>query len=351
MIPIFILAVAFTILTSALCSILEAMILSTTTSEIESLKKRHPASGKRLERRKLDIEETSSAILSLNTLANTLGATMVGGIAVQIWPEDSNVLLKVSVFLSFAILFFSEILPKNMGVLYRPALQPILIFPLTWICGFMSPISRTVGSVVRFILKTKEEEPDSDTEIRLLAEKSAKDGTLTYDEHNMISNALNLDELAVNAIMTPRTVVHAIDDKETIGSLFQKIKDLPFARLPIYHENIDNVTGIVRRRDILTAKANDEDSVRIADLADAPLFIPDNATASNALHTFLKNHRQLAIAVDEFGNMSGVVAMEDVIEHIIGHEIFEEDDPAIDMRELARKRRHSAIKRGHQTNE
>lgn len=339
MILSFTLAVLFTVGVSALCSILEAMILSTTTAEIESLKATHPRRGKLLERHKLDIEETSSAILSLNTIANTLGATMVGGLAVQIWPEDPNVLLKTSICMALAILFFSEILPKNMGVLYRPALQPFLVFPLWWIGILMTPIARLVGYIVRCILRPMGPEDEAEREIMLLADKNAKEGKLSSDERNMITNALNLDGLPVSEIMTPRTVVHAIEDTETIGSLFEKIKDLPFARLPVYHEQTDNVTGIVRRRDILTAKANDEDTTRIADLSGDPVFIPDNANASDALQTFLKSHQQLAVAVDEFGSMSGVIAMEDVIEHIIGHEIFEHDDPAVDMRELARLRR------------
>ena len=114
---VFILAIAFTIGISALCSLLEAMILSTSTAEIEGLKKSHPSRGEKLEKYKLGLEETSSAILSLNTIANTLGATMVGGLAVQIWPEDNNVLLKVSSTMALSILFFSEIIPKNVGVL------------------------------------------------------------------------------------------------------------------------------------------------------------------------------------------------------------------------------------------
>lgn len=345
MIPTFILAIAFTIGVSALCSILEAMILSTTTAEIESLRKAHLKRGELLEKYKTSLEETSSAILSLNTIANTLGATMVGGLAVQIWPDDANILLKVSTAMAAGILFFSEIIPKNVGVLYRPALQPILVYPLSLVCVIMMPISRLVGMVVRLILRPSRRSSESEEEIILLAEKSAKEGTLTDNERDMISNALSLDDLSVNEIMTPRTVVHAIDDTETIGSLFEKIKDIPFARIPVYHEQTENITGIVRRRDILSAKANDNDQVKIADLASDALFIPDNAAAANALQTFLKHHQQLAIAVDEFGTMSGVVTMEDIIEHIIGQEIFEDDDPAVDMRELARRRRFAEKRR------
>ncbi|MGB1127516.1 MAG: CNNM domain-containing protein [Opitutales bacterium] len=340
MIPAFILAIAFTIGVSALCSILEAMILSTSTAEIESLKKSHQKSGERLERAKLDIEETSSAILSLNTIANTLGATIVGGLAVQIWSESSNVLYNVSLIMATAILFISEIIPKNVGVLYRTSLQPVLIHPLTWICTLMTPISKVVGFFVRLLLKNQEPETDSDEEIMLLAEKSEKEGTLTSNEREVINNALSLDEILVDEIMTPRTVVYSIDADDSIGALFENRKNsyIPFARIPVYQNQSDNITGIVRRRDILSAKAEDRDDVRIGELASGAIFVPDTATADDALQTFLKTHQQLAIAVDEFGSMSGVITMEDVIEHIIGQEIFEKDDPAVDMRELARKR-------------
>lgn len=334
----FIFAVAFTIGISALCSVLEAMILSTTTAEIESLKKTHLRRGEKLEKYKVDLEETSSAILSLNTLANTLGATVVGGMAVQIWPDGSNILFKISTIMALAILFFSEIIPKNIGVLYRPTLQPILIFPLSWVCAVMAPISRVVGWIVRNTLRPSKLQEDSDREILLLAEKSAKDGTLTANERDMINNALSLDELLVNEIMTPRTVVFATDAEETVGSLMGKTKDLPFARIPVYEDQVDNIVGVVRRRDIFSAQASEKSALSIKELAHAALFIPDNAAASDALQTFLKHHQQLAIAVDEFGSMSGVITMEDVIEHIIGQEIFEHDDPAIDMRELARRR-------------
>jgi CBS domain containing-hemolysin-like protein len=342
MIFTFTLAIAFTIGVSALCSILEAMILSTTTAEIEGLKKTHPKRGEKLEKYKIELAETSSAILSLNTIANTLGATMVGGLAVKIWPEDANILFKVSAAMALAILFFSEIIPKNMGVLYRPALQPILIYPLTWVCAIMAPLSSIVAVLVRLLLKPAETTTDSDEEILLLAEKSAKEGTLTSNEREVIHNALSLDEVLVDQIMTPRTVLYAIDEEETVGSLFEKESNLPFARIPTYRDETENITGIVRRRDILSAKAKDQDDRTIASMASEAIYIPDNATVDDALQIFLKKHQQLGIAVDEFGTISGVITMEDVIEHIIGQEIFEDDDPAIDMRELARRQQFAS---------
>lgn len=343
MILIFVLAATLTIGVSGICSILEAMILSTTTAEIEGLKKRYPKRGSKLERYKLELEETSSAILSLNTIANTLGATIVGGLAVKIWPEDTNILIKISSVMTVAILLFSEIIPKNMGVIYRPALQPILVYPLTVICSSMAPLSRFVAIVVRILLKPTQTETNNQEEILLLAEKSAKDGTLTSNKHEMINNTLRLDNVLVHEIMTPRTVVYSVEDTETVGSLVEKENNLPFARIPVYHEENENITGVVRRRDILGAKAKGDDHLHMAELSQEALFIPDKATAESALQTFLKHHQQLAITVDEFGTISGVLTIEDVIESIIGQEIFEEDDLAIDMRELAK--RHQLMKK------
>lgn len=346
----FIIAIVLTIGISALCSILEAMLLSTTTAEIEALKKSHPASGRQLEEHKINVEQSSSAILSLNTIANTLGATVIGGLAVQIWPQDSNMLVKISVIMALAILFFSEIIPKNVGILYRPKLQPLLVPPLNVVCAAMKPIASVAGFLVRFILRPSKAMPtDSDREIMLLAEKSEKEGTLTSHERELIHNALQLDEIQVHTIMTPRTVVEMLDGSESVGALHAREKNIPFARLPVYREHNENFIGIVRRRDILNLVAKDQDDVRIEALASEPVFIPDSATAEDALQAFLKHQQQLAIVVDEFGNMAGVITMEDVIEHIIGHEIYEADDPAVDMRELARARqyaeKHKARKR------
>lgn len=348
MIITFILAILFTIGISGLCSVLEAMILSTTTAEIEALKKSHAKRGAKLQKYKLELEETSSAILSLNTIANTLGATMVGGLAVKIWTENENILFNVSATMAVAILFISEIIPKNVGVIYRAKLQPILIFPLTWICTIMTPISRIVGIFVKLLLNPSQSEGDNEEEIMLLAEKSEKEGTLTSNEREVISNALRLDEVRINEIMTPRTVIHMYDEAQTIGALFAEHANIPFARIPVYKENSDNITGIVRRRDLLGAKAKDEDHRYVAEFVHPAAFIPDNATADDALQACLKKRQQLLITVDEYGSISGVIAMEDVIEYIIGAEIFEDDDPAVDMRELARQKQFAEKRKTRQ---
>ena len=337
MITLFFFAFLFTITVSCLCSILEALILSTTPADIERLSQKHPRRSSMLEKLQSNIEETSSAILSLNTIANTLGATLVGGLAVQLWPEDSNILLKISSFMAIAILLFSEIIPKNVGLLYKPELLPRMVIPLNLICSFMTPLSRLVGVIVKLTLKGKKKPSDSDEEIILMAEKGAKDGKLTHNEADMISNALTLDDLIISKIMTPRSVIFAISEKESIETLFETTKELPFGRIPLFYKDLNTIIGIVRRRDILSAKAKDQDKLKIRSLAQRPIFIEENAVASKALELFLKHRQQLAIVINSRRETVGVISMEDVIEHIIGEEIFEDDDMAVDMRELAQR--------------
>lgn len=336
MITLFFLALVFTILVSAICSILEALLLSTTPVDIERLIQSHSKRGKLLDKYLSNIEETSSAILSLNTIANTLGATLVGGLGVQLWPEDPNILIKISSLMAIAILFFSEIIPKNVGIVYRSELLPYMPYILNGVCSIMMPLSRLVGTFVKFILNSKKKESGSDEDIILMAEKSAKDGTLTDNERDMISNALTLDDITISEIMTPYSVIFALDVNETIGTLFKANRELPFGRIPLFYKDLNTIVGIVRRRDLLSAKAKDQDVMKIRALAQKPIFIKEKAVAARALEVFLKHRQQLAIVINDNKETVGVLSMEDVIEHIIGEEIFEDDDPAIDMRELAR---------------
>lgn len=339
MITALILAVAFTLAISAFCSLLEAMILSTTTADIEALKNSAPKRGQLLEKFRNDIEETSSAILGLNTVANTAGASVSGALAIKAIGEEN--MLWFSTSLVLAILIFSEVIPKNIGVLYRSSLLPWMIYPLHGIRLFMLPVSWLCSRIVQFVAGKRAAAEVSDEEILLLAEKGAKEGNITKGESSIISGALSLDEVRVEEIMTPRTVVLALQKDETVGEIFAEHPNIPFARMPVFDENIDDIIGMVRRRDLLKAKAEDRDQCRVSEIMHEIIFVPDQASVGNALQECLKKHQQLAVAVDEFGNMAGVVTMEDIIEHILGQEIWETDDPAVDMRELARQQQQA----------
>jgi CBS domain containing-hemolysin-like protein len=332
----FIGAIAFTLGISFICSMLEALILSTTVAEIEGLKKRSPKHGKILENLKEEIADTISTILTLNTIAHTLGATLVGGFAIKLFGEAW--LGFISGALILAILIFSEVIPKNLGVVYRTQLQPYVVVPLAFLTKVLYPINYLCNLSVRLVIKEQPVQETSDQEIILLAEKGAKEGVLSDNESEIITNALSLDDVRVGNIMTPRTVVTALDRDFTLAEVFKKYPNIPFARIPVYEDDTEKIVGLVRRRDLLKAKANDLDNEIVGNLMQEIHFIPETVSAASALQLFLKTQQQLVVVVDEFGSVAGVLTMEDVIEHILGKEIFEKDDVAVDMRELARLR-------------
>ena len=333
-------AISLTIGISALCSTLEAMILSVTSAEIENLKISSPRKGNLLAKFRNELEETSSAILSLNTIANTLGATLVGGIAENSLGGNGNNLLIFAIGMTLGILFFAEILPKNLTVSYRSDFLNKLVYPLWVVRILMTPFSKVCKATVQAVVPTKEKDEESDEqEIILLARKGAKEGTITREEKDWVTNALKLDDVPVHEIMTPRTVMFALDDKLTVKNTFLKNPNIPFARIPIFKESIDHITGIVRRRDLHNSMVETKQELKLEEIALDATFIPENVSADKALRLLLAEHIQLCVVVDEFGSVVGVLAMEDIIESILGQEIFEHDDIAVDMRELA-KRKH-----------
>lgn len=337
-------AIIVTLSVSFFCSLLEAFVLSTTVADIEMLKKRSARMGAMLERYRQNIDMTSSAILTLNTVANTLGASVVGMMASDYYavrPEMHYMVWAFPAGMVVGILVFSEIVPKNLGVAYRRQLQTVLVYPLMVVRFCMWPVAIFARYTIRALLpeeNEKKEEKQQEEEIILLAEKSAKEGSLSTSERDMIANALSLDDLHLSEIMTPRTVVTFLKDTDTVAEACRRYKVIPFARIPVYRESIDDVVGVVRRRDIMQASAEDRDSDRIGGMTSDIPIIPETASALDALQLFLKAHQQLALVVDEFGSTAGVVTMEDVIEHLLGREIYEDTDMAIDMRELARRK-------------
>lgn len=332
----FILAVAFTLGVSFLCSLLEAMFLSTTSAEVEALKQRNPRRGKLFEDSRNNMEETISSILTLNTIANTLGAVMVGGIATKLFGDAA--LGVVSAAMTLGILIISEVVPKNLGVAYRTHLQKHSAYFLFWMRRLLRPLTHICNLVVRFIIRTKPDGGASEREIVLLAEKGAREGTLTGGERDMIHNALSLSTTRVAEILTPRNVVVALEEDLTAAEVLAEHPTIRFSRLPVHPGNLDEISGLVRRRDILHSIATGQGERRLKDLKQPVSFVPEMATAANALQTLLSANQQLAAVVDEYGGFVGVVSIEDIVEHLIGREIYEKDDVAVDMRALARRR-------------
>ena len=335
-------AIVVTLLVSFVCSLFEALVLSTTVAEIEALKKSHPRRGQRLETIKHDLDRTISAILTLNTVANGVGSVVIGALGAHLFGD--RILAFITLAFGATLLVGAEVLPKSIGVIYRRQLQPFVVYPIWGLRQGLFPVTWVCNRLVRLVVRKDAHVHRSDEEIILLAERGAQQGTLSKSESSIIANALALDDIRVSEIMTPRTVVTALRKGATIGEVFREFPNLPFGRMPVYGRNLDDIVGLARRRDLLKAKANDQDLALVESLLHEIHFIPQTVTVANALQVFLKTHQQLLVVVDEFGSTAGVVTMEDVMEQLLGREIFEKDDVAVDMRELARAKLRKSIR-------
>lgn len=332
-------AIVLTLSVSFVCSLLEAFILSLSEPEIASFKKRHAHLGAALERYKQGIEETSSAILTLNTIANTAGATWIGTLASDVFALEWQLGLMTAA-LTVGILLLSEILPKNIGVAYRTQLTGLLTPILGFVRAAMKPFSFMGKRVIRLVVAAPPPPPEEtkEEEIVMLAEKHAQSGALTGAERDLIRNTLTLDDLPVSEIMTPRSVVAALDARMTVGEVFQRYKNIPFGRLPVFQDSLDHIVGVARRRDLLTAYADDKDAQPVGQFAIEAIVVPETTSAADTLDKLLRKHQKLAVVIDEYGSTAGVVTIEDIIEQLLGHEIYEDTDVAVDMREFAKNR-------------
>ncbi len=336
------LAVGFTLGVSALCSVLEAMILSTRSVEVEALKHRRPAAGKLLENFRSNLESSISGVLTVNTVANTLGSIVVGAMATNLF--GTWWVGVISGLMTLGILLFSEIIPKNIGVIYRVSLQPVMVYPLVVICWIAAPVSFCTRWLVGRFFPTPEAQPGSN-EILLLAGQESTHGRLDQTQHRLIHAALELDEARVSKVMTPRSVVVCGGFHESVHEFRERYPRVPFARIPVMNEEEDDVVGVVRRKDLLQVEDSERATLTLGGLMLQAVFIPEVAKISSAIEQLLAAHQQLGVVVDEFGAFAGVVTLEDIFEFLVGREFYEKDDVAVDMRELAVKKSLMAIQR------
>ncbi len=340
MLETFITAVTLAITVSALCSVCEAVLYSLSASQVEMLKKSGSSSAQHLQRLRSDIDEPITAILTLNTIANTIGASVAGAAAANLFGDD-NLILFSGIF-TLSILIFSEILPKTIGVSFAYKLAPIISYPLRAMVFFLKPIVLLCRFITRLLPDRKNEEAISGEEIQTIAALSRKSGDIEENEARVINNIIELKSKIVRQIMTPRTVTFSLNEKSTVGESMKMIDRLSsHSRIPVYSRNMNNICGIVMRRDILKAAAEDHHDIPLSHLMKPAYFVPETSHLNLILVDFVNRQQHLFVVVDEYGTMTGIISLEDVIEEIVGQEIMDETDNTKDMRELARK--HSLV--------
>lgn len=332
--------IAFTVIctmtVSALCSLCEAVICSITISQIDILKKSNHASAEYLHSLRTNIDEPTTALLALNITAITIGAAVAGVASARAFGDQY--LLPFSIAFILCVLIFSVFLPKAIGTIYAFKLAPYITYPLQLLVVLLKPIVRLCQMMPKLLPK-KAEETLSAMEKQTIAALSLESNDLEANEAKVISNIIDLKNKIVRQVMTPRTVTFSLNEHMTVGNAVAKLNELSsHSRIPIYNREPNNVTGIIMRKDILQAATEGKNKLILARFKHPANFVPETARLNRILVDFFDHRQHLFFVVDEYGTMTGIISMEDVLEEIIGREIVDESDNTKDMRELARAR-------------
>ncbi len=321
---------------SFLCSILEAALLSVTPAHLARLEQDRPKVGSRIRALKLHIDRPLAAILSLNTFANTVGAVGVGAEAQRLW--GSHVLAVTSATLTLLILFLSEIIPKTLGAVYwrrltgfmsgfLPALI-LIVLPLVW-------LSEVITGVIK---RRRGSEKLSREEFAALASVGAQQGVFDESEMRILRNLFHFGSLRTRDIMTPRTVMFSLEENTIVRDAISERGSMVFSRIPIWKGTPDQVTGYILKDHLLIQAARNELDVPVSGFAREALMVPDTLPLPSLFERLLDHREHIAVVVDEYGGVDGVVTMEDVLETLIGLEIVDEMDSVQDMRAMARSK-------------
>ncbi len=317
---------------SFLCSLTESGLLSLSHSRVATLAKAGRPSGRVLERMKDNIERPLAAILTLNTVAHTIGAAGVG--AQSYIAFGSEWVAVTSAVLTVLILVFSEIIPKTLGVVYAGRLASFTAYTITGMIYLSYPLVVIFQSLSN-LLGRKHEQKLTREEFALMAELGQTEGALHEKEHRIIQNLLRLRKTHVRDVMTPRTVVLMLQKDTTVQQALDQHGPLQFARIPVHGDGPDDVIGIVLRREIDMAVRDGRENSAMEELAGPIHAVPEDAALDDVLDEFIRRRGQLFLAIDEHGGTAGIITLEDVIETLLGAEIVDETDEVVDMRKLA----------------
>lgn len=330
----------FSILFSFLCSILEAVLLSVSPTFITIKKNEGKRFADDLEELKKDVDKPLIAILTLNTISHTVGAILVGVQAEKTFGSGNNVVGIVSAIMTVLILVLSEIIPKTIGATYwkklagfstRVLIVLIFVFKWTGVIWVLQFFTRIFGKSAHGESILSREDFHAMTDI------AHEEGVFEKSESIVIKNLLNFKRILVKDVMTPRTVLKLAPEDQNIKEFFEQNKDLRFSRIPIYKNKSDNITGYILKDDIFREVAEGNIQQNLTDLKRTLLAVDRNIAIPNLFEKFVQEKEHIALVVDEYGSVSGLVTMEDVIETLLGLEIMDESDTDSDMQELARK--------------
>jgi CBS domain containing-hemolysin-like protein len=327
----------------------EAVLLSITPAYARLRMEDGTVVGQKLEEFKSNIDRPLAAILTLNTIAHTVGAIGVGAEATRIWGGNGNELITgvaVPVGMTAAVLILSEIIPKTIGANYWKKLAPFTIASLSFIVTLLAPLVWVCQLVTRSMRMEELKSVFSRNDFINLAKIGAEEGVFEEEESELIKNLIKFEQITAEDIMTPRVVVQAAPETMTVKEFYKKHPDLEFSRIPVYQDGQkDLVTGYVLKDKILSELVHERSDTELGDIAREITVIHESKSVPDLFRQLIEDHEHIALVVDEFGTMAGIVTMEDMIETLLGTEILDEVDNIEDMQDLARQKWRDRVRK------
>ncbi len=335
--------VAILLFFSFTCSMLEAVLLSMSRPFIQTLVDKGKKAGLMLKAMKDNIDEPIAAILTLNTIAHTIGAAVSGAMAAEMF--GSRWMGAFSAVLTFLILLLSEIIPKTIGARYWKSLSPMCAYVLRFLVLILKPVVVPMNWVSRFFSGSHRSEEVTKAEIYNYIKIGYRQGAVEKAEFHIIENLLSLRRLRVREIMTPRVVVETLDPDLSIKDIRSSAETLRFSRIPLYDRHTNEIKGLVLRRELIELIGSSRNEVKLRSVSTEPLYLPETMSVLKLIGWFSKNGAQMGFVLNEYGDYSGIVTIEDAVETLLGIEIVDEYDPAVDMRAVAKKAKKTTQRR------
>ena len=329
------------LLFSFLCSLWEAVLLSITPSYAQIKLKEGTSVGNQLQTFKQNIDQPLAAILTLNTIAHTVGALGVGSQAAQIWADSNPIITGfiVPAGMTMAILVFSELIPKTLGANYWKELCNFTVKSLVVLIKVLYPLVWFSQLLTKMLKKDKVQAVFTRSDFLAMTELGEQEGVFEQAESHLLNNLLQFNTVQASDVMTPRTVVVKVDESKTIAEFYEANKNLRLSRIPVYEKgHQDHIQGFILTNELLQKMLANEGDQLVSSIQRPISLIKEAYPIPDLFNDFLEKREHIAVVVDEFGGMAGIVTMEDVIETMLGREIIDEMDNTEDMRELARLR-------------
>lgn len=318
------------------CSVAEAVLLSISPSFIATLRKKKPQDAERLAGLKSNIDRPLAAILSLNTIAHTIGAAGVGAQAATIFPEYKHAVAIAGAVMTLLILVFSEIIPKTIGALYWRQLGPLVARTVGFLIMLLYPLVWLSEQLTKLLSGGKSHHTLSREELGAMAQIGAQQGVIDEGESRVFDALIRFPEITVGDVMTPRGVVVGFDQQTTVAEALASDR-MALSRLPVFDGTLDRVTGFVIKVDLLLAASRGESDRTLAEFRREIATVRRDQRLPSLMQRLLENREHISMVVDRYGSVVGLVTLEDVVETLLGLEIVDEQDTEVDMQSLARQ--------------